>query len=198
MQIQKYSGLYMPDGTPVLTQEYAEYIRKLESPKMIIDQLGGQENMLASPADIIIGGGRRGGPLLVDTQVVTPFGYRRIGDLKAGDIISGTDGGMQRVVYRKDHGRLPSYKLKFIDGSEVIASYDHLWNVRQTCYISKKRTLNGLSLKDDYRVWTTEMIVDFLKRKENGEKSHSRRRLYHELIHETQQHYVHVSRRGDS
>ena len=170
MQIQKYSGLYMPDGTPVLTQEYAEYIRNLESPKMIIDQLGGQENMLASPADIIIGGGRRGGPLLVDTQVVTPFGYRRIGDLKAGDIISGTDGGMQRVVYRKDHGRLPSYKLKFIDGSEVIASYDHLWNVRQTCYISKKRTLNGLSLKDDYRVWTTEMIVDFLKRKENGEK----------------------------
>lgn len=156
-------------GEPVLTYEYIEALRKNKSFLRIIAQRGCQEKFLATNADITIFGGNRGGPLLVDTKVVTPFGYRRIGDLKTGDIISATDGGMQRVVYRKDHGKLPAYKLMFIDGSTIIASYDHLWNIRRTCYISKKRHINDLNLKDDWRVWTTQQIVDFLQKRKDGE-----------------------------
>lgn len=172
------SGLLDFNGQPVLTQEYIQSLRDADRKHpdrlKIIAQRGGQEDGLSANADIMIFGGSRGGPLLVDTKVVTPFGYRRIGDLKAGDIISGTDGGMQRVIYRKDHGKLPAYKLKFVDGSEVIASYDHLWNVRKTCYRSKKRILNGLSLAGDYRVWTTQMIVDHLTKLKNGEIKNSK------------------------
>ena len=156
------------EGCEVFSYEYIDKLRRKRSDKRIIAQRGCQEKFLATTADITIFGGNRGGPLLVDTKVVTPFGYRRIGDLKAGDIISATDGGMQRVVYRKDHGKLPAYKLTFIDGSTIIASYDHLWNIRRTCYISKKRHINDLDLKDDWRVWTTQQIVDFLKKKKNG------------------------------
>ena len=166
------------DGSEILKQDFIQSLRdadrKIPDKLKIIPQKGAQERMLAIDADIKIVGGSRGGPLLVDTKVVTPFGYRRIGDLKSGDIISGTDGGMQRVVYNKKHGKLPSYKLKFIDGSEVVASYDHLWNVRKTCYISKKRKLNNLSLQDDFRVWTTQMIVDHLTKAKNGEIKNSR------------------------
>ena len=170
--IQKFSGLYMPDGRSVYTQEYIQHLRDedMKHPGTVrayIAQKGAQENMLAANVDILICGGSRGGPLEVNTRVVTPFGYRRIGDLKAGDIISGTDGGMQRVVYRKDHGKLPSYRIKFVDGSEVIASYDHLWNVRKTCYASKKRRLYNLSINDDYRVWTTQDIVEHLTRQKD-------------------------------
>ena len=165
-------------GEQVFTNNYIQSLRDADKKKpdklKIIAQRGGQEDMLAIDADIKICGGSRGGPLLVDTKVVTPFGYRRIGDLKTGDIISGTDGGMQRVVYRKDHGRLPAYKLKFVDGSEVIASYDHLWNVRKTCYRSKKRILNGLSLNSDYRVWTTQEIVEHLSKQKSGEIKNSK------------------------
>lgn len=157
------------EGAEVFSYEYIDRLRKKRSDKRIIAQRGCQEKFLATTADITIFGGNRGGPLLVDTKVVTPFGYRRIGDLKAGDIISATDGGMQRVVYRKDHGKLPAYRLTFIDGSSVIASYDHLWNVRRTCYVSKKRHINNLGLKGDWRVWTTQQIVDFLQKKKNGE-----------------------------
>lgn len=176
--MQQLSSLRLPSGETAYTQEYIQSLRDADKRHpdrlKIIAQRGGQEDMLAIDADIKICGGSRGGPLLVDTKVVTPFGYRRIGDLKAGDIISGTDGGMQRVVYRKDHGKLPAYKLKFVDGSEVVASYDHLWNVRKTCYRSKKRILNGLSLNDDYRVWTTQMIVDHLTKQKSGEIKNSR------------------------
>lgn len=140
--------------------------------KLIVAQRGGQQRMLSSKADITIGGGSRGGskPLEVHTRVVTPFGYREIGDLKEGDIITGLDGGMQRVIYKVNQGMLPCYKLKFVDGSEVIASYDHAWNVRQTCYRSKKRIMTGAELKDDWRVWTTKMIVDRIDKRKSGEK----------------------------
>lgn len=56
-----HSGFYAPNGEPVYTQEYAQSIRDKKDHRRIIDQLGGQENMLASPADLIIGGGCRGG-----------------------------------------------------------------------------------------------------------------------------------------
>ena len=55
------SGLKLPNGEPVYTQEYAQSIRDEKNPLKIIAQLGGQENMLSSPADITIGGGCRGG-----------------------------------------------------------------------------------------------------------------------------------------
>ena len=159
----KFSGLYMPNGSPIYTQEYVQSLRDEDtkhpgSVRAYIAQKGSQENMLSANVDIQICGGSRGGPLQSDTRVVTPFGYRYIGDLKAGDIISSTDGGMQRVVYRKDHGRLPSYKLKFIDGSEVIASYDHLWNV--------KKGYN--SADDEYKVWTTQEIVCHIANQDNS------------------------------
>lgn len=176
--METFTGLKLDNGAPVYTQEYIQSLRDADRKHpdrlKIVAQRGGQERMLSINADIKIVGGSRGGPLLVDTKVVTPFGYRRIGDLKQGDIISGTDGGIQRVVYRKDHGKLPAYKLRFVDGSEVIASYDHMWNVRKTCYRSKKRIINGLSINDDYRVWTTQMIVEHLTRQKSGEIKNSK------------------------
>lgn len=171
--IQRFCGWNDIYGRPMETLEYVQMLRdedRQEKKKnFIADQAGPQENMLAAQADILIFGGARGGPLLVDTKVVTPFGYRRIDDLKAGDIISGLDGSFQKVLYKVNHGLLPSYKLKFIDGSEVIASYDHPWNVRKTCKISKKRRNNNLSLSESWEVYTTQMIVDFLNKKEKGE-----------------------------
>lgn len=176
--METFTGLKLDNGAPVYTQEYIQSLRDADRKHpdrlKIVAQRGGQERMLSINADIKIVGGSRGGPLLVDTKVVTPFGYRRIGDLKQGDIISGTDGGIQRVVYRKDHGKLPAYKLRFVDGSEVIASYDHLWNVRKTCYSSKKRIINGLSINDDYRIWTTQMIVEHLTKQKSGEIKNSK------------------------
>jgi len=145
------SVLTTKEGTEVFSFEYIDRVRKKRSDKRIIAQRGCQEKFLATNADITIFGGNRGGPLLVDTKVVTPFGYRRIGDLKAGDIISATDGGMQRVVYRQDHGKLPAYRLTFIDGSSVIASYDHLWNVK----------LHSL---DEWVTLNTQQVLGWFKR----------------------------------
>lgn len=59
--MEVFSGLKLPNGEPVYTQEYIQSIRDEKNPRKIVAQLGGQENLLSSPADIIIGGGCRGG-----------------------------------------------------------------------------------------------------------------------------------------
>lgn len=59
--MEKYSGLKGPDGELMLTAGYIQSLREQGSEYDIIAQTGGQENMLSSPADIIIGGGSRGG-----------------------------------------------------------------------------------------------------------------------------------------
>lgn len=59
--MRKFSGLFLPNGEPVYTQEYVQSLRDNRPSNYIIAQAGGQENMLSSPADITIGGGCRGG-----------------------------------------------------------------------------------------------------------------------------------------
>lgn len=55
------TGLKMPNGEPVYTQEYAQSIRNERNQHRIIAQFGGQENALSCPAQFMIFGGKRGG-----------------------------------------------------------------------------------------------------------------------------------------
>lgn len=122
-------------GNDVLTYEYASRLRaedKEERKKnFIMAQSGGQERILSSQADISITGGSRGGPLEVSTLVRTPRGCRKICNLKKGDIVYGSDGKEQEVVFNESHGYLPSYRIKFRNREiteYVTASNDHVWS----------------------------------------------------------------------
>ena len=159
--------------------DYIEHLRKEDAkkrnPYKIIAQRGGQENMLSQSADIIFGGGSRGGSkcMIYSTLVCTPFGFRPISELKPGSIITGRDGRMQRVWSISFNGVKDVYKMTFIDGSSVICSYDHAWTLRKTNYISKKRKLGGNGLEADWRVWTTDMIYKHIQFEKNKESKYS-------------------------
>lgn len=61
----KYETFKTVDGSKVFSLEYAQSLRdndrKKRNPYLIIDQKGGQENMICQDADILICGGNRGG-----------------------------------------------------------------------------------------------------------------------------------------
>ena len=96
------------DGVPFVcyTNEYAQKLREENLKKKergvrrlfdLIPQEGFQEKVCTCEADVILIGGKKGGgkALSVDAPIVTPFGYRRNGDLKIGDIITDpTTGGV--------------------------------------------------------------------------------------------------------
>ena len=58
--MEVFSGLKLPNGEPVYTQEYAQSIRDENNGKKILAQAGGQEDCLSCPAQIIFYGGKRG------------------------------------------------------------------------------------------------------------------------------------------
>jgi phosphate starvation-inducible PhoH-like protein len=63
------------------------------------------------------------------TKVLTPQGFRAIGDLVVGDLVVGSDGRPTEVlgVYRQ--GFKDIYRVFTQDGSSTLASGDHLWAV---------------------------------------------------------------------
>lgn len=97
---------------------------------------------------IILGGGAAGGGKagLLDSQILTPFGYRALKDIKVGDIItSPTTGGMQKVIYLHPIGIFDFYRVKFRDGTYFDCSEGHLWQVHHSGkHKSKKAHKYGL------------------------------------------------------
>ncbi len=146
---------------------------RLRRGKDVIFQAGFQEAISTCEADVIWSGGVASPGKLqsINELVVTPFGFRRIGDLKIGSIISGRDGGQQRVIGIYPQGIQDIYEVEFIDGATCLVGLDHLWNIRIMRKQSKKAKLRGLSTDEDYRVWTTEMIIEFLNKNKDTDRN---------------------------
>ncbi|MGW4720881.1 LAGLIDADG family homing endonuclease, partial [Nocardia sp. NPDC004260] len=67
----------------------------------------------------------------VDAPVLTPVGWREIGELSIGDELFAGNGEVTRVVNIYPQGRQPIYRITFTDGSTAESTADHLW-VTQT------------------------------------------------------------------
>ncbi|MET8865316.1 PhoH family protein [Nonomuraea sp. NPDC004580] len=72
----------------------------------------------------------RGRAQPVDSQVLTPDGWRAIGELEVGDLVVGSDGEPTPVLGVYPQGEKTIYRLSSDDGASVLASEDHLWTVR--------------------------------------------------------------------
>lgn len=71
----------------------------------------------------------RGRAQPVSTKVLTPSGFRRIGDLQVGDFVIGSDGRPTEVLGVYPQGFKEIYRVCTQDGSSTLASGDHLWSV---------------------------------------------------------------------
>lgn len=86
-----------------------------------------------------------GKALSVDTEIPTPRGFVRMGDLAEGDLVYAPDGSECSVI--KTSGVMlghKCYRVVFSDGSEVIADAEHLWDTDvRTCnevYVGNRRS----------------------------------------------------------
>lgn len=65
--------------------------------------------------------------LTLDTPVLTPSGYVKMGDLNLGDRVIGGDGKPTVVTKVMDLGTKPVFELELIDGRKIRACGDHRW-----------------------------------------------------------------------
>ena len=65
----------------------------------------------------------------LDAQVLTPTGWRRMGDLQVGDEVIGSKGDAVPVTGVYEQGIKDIYRVTFSDGSSTECCDEHLWQV---------------------------------------------------------------------
>ncbi len=96
----------------------------------------------------------RGRAQPVSSRVLTPVGFRPIGDLEVGDLVVGSDGEPTVVLGVYPQGENEIFRLTTQDGASTLASADHLWAVR---------TRDDHRRRKPYRVLTTTAMVGNLR-----------------------------------
>ena len=71
----------------------------------------------------------RGRAQPVDQPVLTPDGFRPIGDLRVGDLVVGSDGRPTPVLGVFPQGRKEVFRVATQDGASTLACAEHLWFV---------------------------------------------------------------------
>jgi hypothetical protein len=84
----------------------------------------------------------------VDNMLYTPTGRKRIGDIKVGDKVIGSNGQSINVVGVYPQGIKKLYKITFSDGHSIKVCEDHLWNVKLNGGTKSYMTLSVKDLLD--------------------------------------------------
>ncbi|HEY3001227.1 MAG TPA: LAGLIDADG family homing endonuclease, partial [Kribbellaceae bacterium] len=101
--------------------------------------------LISNPSMFVLGKPGLGKALDVDTEIPTPDGVRRMGDLQPGDFVFGADGRPTPVVAVSDvMTDRECWELTFSTGEQIVADAEHLW-VTET-------------VPDRYRAWTDRSI----------------------------------------
>lgn len=97
----------------------------------------------------------RGRAQPLTAKVLTPDGWRLIGDLRVGDLVVGSDGLPTPVLGVYPQGRKPVYQVTTQDGASTLACGEHLWTVR---------TVDDRSHGRPWRVLQTQDMIGKLRR----------------------------------
>lgn len=91
----------------------------------------------------------------IDSEIVTPNGISKMGHMKVGSEIIGSDGNKYNVTGVYPQGKQQVYKIHLSDGTNVECGLEHLW------IIQTKHDLKS----NKRRVLTTNEIIDSYKNK---------------------------------
>lgn len=92
---------------------------------------------------------------IVDNQVFTPYGRVRIGDLKIGDKIIGSNGKPCNIIGVYPQGVKDLYKITFNDGYSILVGREHLWSVS-----SSNSGKNSKKRENRYITLSTEQMLN--------------------------------------
>ena len=72
-----------------------------------------------------------------DSLVLTPTGWKCMGDIHCGDSVIGGDGNVSKVIGVWPQGEREIFVVKFSDGTSAKCTADHLWQVNSRGRISR-------------------------------------------------------------
>jgi phosphate starvation-inducible protein PhoH and related proteins len=90
----------------------------------------------------------RGRAQPVATPVLTPDGFRPIGELAAGDLVIGSNGEPTPVIGVYPQGEKDIYRVAARDGAATLCSGDHLWAVATRGDLRRGKPLRVLTTRE--------------------------------------------------
>ena len=106
--------------------------------------------------------------LRIDEPVLTPLGFRPMGELKVGDEVFDERGKVQKVLWESEvRDDMPAYKLSFCNGETIEACSEHQWFT----WTKRDRKNHNRGLSFNPSVKTTEEIYN--SQKNGKEFNHS-------------------------
>ena len=84
----------------------------------------------------------------LQARILTPTGYKLMGEMKVGDFVIGQDGKPHKVSGVFPQGKRPIYKVSFANGTSCECDEEHLWTVG-----------DRWSNKDEFEVKTLKEII---------------------------------------
>lgn len=84
----------------------------------------------------------------LDAKVLTPTGWKRMGDVQTGDAVINSEGGISRVLGVFPQGEKDIYRVTFGDGSNTECCDDHLWAVNTPVRKRRGSPYQVLSLQE--------------------------------------------------
>ena len=90
----------------------------------------------------------RGRAQPLHSRVMTPMGWRKMGDIKIGDEVIGSNGRPTKVVGVFPQGEKEVYRVTMTDGSNTIACAEHLWAVRTASDKRRDKPLRVLQTQE--------------------------------------------------
>lgn len=116
-----------------------------------------KSNNLRKYTSAILEVSRKAGKGLDINEIVpTVDGFKKVGDLKEGDVLFSQDGTPTTITYITDIMHKPCYEITFDDDSKVIADDEHNWGV-------KEKGCDKLIVRT-----TEEMSKDFAKKRNDN------------------------------
>lgn len=103
----------------------------------------------------------------LDSLIITPKGFKQMGDIEIGDDICTPSGEVAKVTGIFPQGKKSIYRVWFNDGHFVECCDEHLWKC-----IDRRRLSNLKKYKTPYKVFPLSYIREFLTR------SDGRKRFY--------------------
>lgn len=130
-------------------------------------QPGPQKALVDCPLPLVFYGGARGGGKgqALDAPVLTPFGFRPMGSLKVGSLITSPDGSVSSVIAVHELGERQLYEVTFQDGTKCEVTGDHLWLAWRS-NASQKRKRERRSGEESARIYTMDYIRERVGRRQ--------------------------------
>lgn len=118
----------------------------------------------------------------LDSQILTPTGWKLMGDIKVGDEVISVDGKATKVIGVFPQGEKDIYRVTMNDGSFTECCEDHLWTVNDTTRKCKGQEWLTLSLKQMLDKEGVIKVPKYGKRCKEG-TSVKMKTFYKEMLH---------------